>query len=83
MSAKFRRMMQRRGKDSTSRFLSQRDLREIRRAVDVENSRARRKGKKPKDAQIGVFSCRCNCFWVEVLEDRISPWPPLDPNRSA
>jgi len=48
------------------RRLSRREINEIKRAIEVENSRARREGKTPKDAQIVRFSCTCNCFHVNV-----------------
>lgn len=48
------------------RRLSQAELREIRREIDIANSRARREGKEPKPAKITMFSCRCNCFHVNV-----------------
>ena len=48
------------------RRLSQENLAEIRRSIDVANSRARRQGKKPKDPKIVMFSCACNCFHVDV-----------------
>ena len=48
------------------RRLSQANLREIRRAIDIANSRARREGKTPKEAQIIMFSCQCNCFHIKV-----------------
>ena len=46
--------------------LSQAEMREMRRAIDVANSRARRQGKTPLPPKIGRFSCRCNCFYVKV-----------------
>ncbi len=49
-----------------ARRLSRSELNEIRRAVDVANSRAKREGKKPKDPIIIRFSCSCNCFVVRV-----------------
>ncbi|RDH46788.1 hypothetical protein B9G39_17925 [Zooshikella ganghwensis] len=48
------------------RRLSISDIGEIRRAIDIANSQARRKGIKPKDPQIALFSCMCNCFYVNV-----------------
>lgn len=48
------------------RRLSQENLREIRRSIDVQNSRARRKGVKPQGPKISMFSCACNCFHVNV-----------------
>jgi len=48
------------------RRLSQSEIGEIRRAIDIANSQARRKGIKPKDPQISIFSCKCNCFSVDV-----------------
>jgi hypothetical protein len=49
-----------------SRRLSRADLSEIRRAIDIENSKAKRKGVEPKPAQVTMFACRCNCFSVSV-----------------
>lgn len=48
------------------RRLSQANLREIRWATAVANSRARRAGKVPKPGKITMFSCACNCFVVRV-----------------
>ena len=48
------------------RRLSQDNMAEIRRAVEVANSRARRKGKQPQEPKIVMFSCACNCFYVNV-----------------
>lgn len=48
------------------RFLSQKDLNEIRRGVAVANSKARRAGVVPQLPQITVFSCKCNCFHTDV-----------------
>ena len=48
------------------RRLSSSDIGEIRRAIDIANSQARRKGNKPKDPKISIFSCKCNCFSVNV-----------------
>ncbi|WP_375749737.1 hypothetical protein [Vibrio sp. HN007] len=48
------------------RRLSRSEIGEIRRAIDIANSQAKRKGIKPKDPQIAVFSCKCNCFAVNV-----------------
>jgi len=48
------------------RRLSQEEMREIRRAIDIENSRARREGRVPELPKITMFSCRCNCFYVNV-----------------
>ncbi len=48
------------------RRLSRSEIGEIRRAIDIANSQARRKGIKPKDPQISMFSCMCNCFSVNV-----------------
>lgn len=53
-------------KDGSRRFLSQRDLGEIRWGIAVANSKARRAGKIPKKPQIHLWSCRCNCFNVKV-----------------
>lgn len=52
--------------NSIRRFLTQRDLGEIRWAIGVANSRARRAGKVPKPPKIVVCGCRCNCFHVIV-----------------
>lgn len=46
--------------------LSISEIGEIRRAIDIANSQAKRKGIKPKDPQISIFSCKCNCFYVNV-----------------
>lgn len=46
--------------------LSQKDISEIKHAVEVANSQAKRTGKTPKGAKITRFSCRCNCFDVKV-----------------
>ena len=54
------------------RRLSQHDLGEIRHVTAIENSRARRAGKTPLGPQIVMFSCKCNCFVVDVLTDRSS-----------
>jgi hypothetical protein len=48
------------------RRLSRSEIGEIRRAIDIANSQARRKGITPKDPQISIFSCKCNCFSVNV-----------------
>ena len=48
------------------RRLSLKDIAEIRRSIDIANSRARRKGIKPKEAKITLFSCACNCFYIDV-----------------
>lgn len=48
------------------RRLSRSEIGEIRRAIDIANSQAKRKGIKPKAPQISVFSCQCNCFSVNV-----------------
>lgn len=48
------------------RRLSQENLREIRRAIDIQNSRARRRGVTPQGAKITMFSCSCNCFHADV-----------------
>ena len=48
------------------RRLSLSDIGEIRRGVDIANSSARRKGLKPKDPKIVLFSCTCNCFHIDV-----------------
>ena len=48
------------------RRLSQAELREIRFAIDVARARVKRAGKKPLDPRITMFSCRCNCFYVDV-----------------
>lgn len=51
-----------------SRRLSLSEIGEIRRAIDIENSRAKRDGIKPKDPQVEVFACKCNCFSVNVRD---------------
>jgi hypothetical protein len=48
------------------RRLSQDNIAEIRYAVDIANSRARREGIKPKLSRIVLFSCACNCFSIHV-----------------
>ena len=48
------------------RRFSVREIAEMRRAVDVANSRARREGIQPEGPQIVAFSCKCNCFAVMV-----------------
>ena len=50
------------------RRLSRSEIGEIRRAIDIANSQARRIGITPKDPQISVFSCQCNCFAVNVQD---------------
>jgi hypothetical protein len=55
-----------RARDRNSRRLSQENMREIRHCIDIENSRARREGKKPQGSKIIMFSCRCNCFHIDV-----------------
>jgi hypothetical protein len=49
-----------------NRFIPQEHMAEIRYGVAIANSRARREGKTPKPAKIGMFSCRCNCFYADV-----------------
>ncbi|EKE76610.1 hypothetical protein B3C1_03415 [Gallaecimonas xiamenensis 3-C-1] len=39
---------------------------EIRRAIDIANSQARRRGKQPLDPVVTRFSCTCHCFSVNV-----------------
>ncbi|MDH5656587.1 MAG: hypothetical protein OEZ34_11795, partial [Spirochaetia bacterium] len=48
------------------RRLSLRDIGEIRHNVDVARSQAKRKGLKPVGQKITMFSCRCNCFSIDV-----------------
>ena len=48
------------------RRLSQREMREFRRGIDVANSIAKREGRIPKKPVIIKFSCRCNCFHIKV-----------------
>jgi len=48
------------------RRLSRENINEIRRDIDIENSRAKRKGLKPKGSKITMFSCACNCFSISV-----------------
>jgi len=64
--AKEIRMLNRTKADSPNRFLTQPHMSEIRRAVAVTNSRARRAGKTPQGPKITLFSCRCNCFYIDV-----------------
>lgn len=49
-----------------TRRLSSKEINEIKHAVEVAKSQAKRKGVTPKDPQIGLFSCKCNCFYVKV-----------------
>jgi hypothetical protein len=49
-----------------NRRLSSEELGEIRRGIDIANSRAKRAGKEPRGPKIVRFSCTCNCFHVEV-----------------
>ncbi|MBO2592200.1 hypothetical protein [Shewanella algae] len=49
-----------------TRRLSRKEISEIKHAVEVANSQAKRNGNKPKEPQIGLFSCKCNCFYVKV-----------------
>ncbi|WP_412495268.1 hypothetical protein [Shewanella algae] len=49
-----------------TRRLSRKEISEIKHAVEVANSKAKRSGKKRKEPQIGLFSCKCNCFYVKV-----------------
>ncbi|MEO1267923.1 MAG: hypothetical protein AAFX99_07475 [Myxococcota bacterium] len=42
-------------------------MREIRRGIAVANSRARREGVVPEPPNIILFSCRCNCFHIDVM----------------
>jgi len=55
-----------RNRDPYNRFIPQGHLGEIRWETAVANSRARREGKTPKPANIIMFSCRCNCFHINV-----------------
>ena len=48
------------------RRLSQENLAEIRRAIAIENSQARRAGRVPQGAKVTMFSCPCNCFSIKV-----------------
>jgi len=48
------------------RRLSQREIKEIRRGIDIANAKARRQGIQPQDPKITVFSCTCNCFHIDV-----------------
>ena len=47
--------------------LSRTELNEIKRAIEIENSKAKRRGKSPKPAQVVRFHCGCNCFSINVL----------------
>jgi len=49
-----------------NRRLSRKELNEMKRAVEVANSQAKRRGKTPKKPKIVRFSCTCNCFSVDV-----------------
>ena len=51
---------------SGRRFLSQKNLGEIRWVTAVMNSNARRAGKVPLKPQIFMWSCKCNCFHINV-----------------
>lgn len=51
-----------------NRRMSLSEVGEIRRAIDIANSQARRKGLKPKDPEITRFSCTCHCYSVDVEE---------------
>ncbi|NNP73746.1 hypothetical protein A7P53_14230 [Acinetobacter defluvii] len=47
--------------------LSRQEINEIKRAIEIENSIAKRAGKKVQPAQIVRFHCGCNCFSIHVL----------------
>ncbi|MBN2693029.1 hypothetical protein JXR93_00075 [bacterium] len=49
-----------------TRRLSRSEIAEIVHAIDVANSQSKREGIKPKKPQIILFSCKCNCFYVNV-----------------
>lgn len=49
-----------------NRRMSQKDLSEIKHAVEVANSKAKRAGQTPKGAKVTRFTCTCNCFHVDV-----------------
>lgn len=49
-----------------TRKLSRKEISEIKHAVEVANSQAKRRDKIPKDPKISLFSCKCNCFTVTV-----------------
>lgn len=46
--------------------LSRFEINEIKHAIEIENAKCKRKGKKPKLAQVVRFHCGCNCFSVNV-----------------
>nr|WP_305071423.1 MULTISPECIES: hypothetical protein [unclassified Providencia] len=46
--------------------LSRFEINEINHAIEIENSKSKRKGKKPKLPQVVRFHCGCNCFVVKV-----------------
>ena len=46
--------------------LSRSEINEIKRAIEIENSKAKRRGIKPKLAQVVRFHCGCNCFSIHV-----------------
>jgi hypothetical protein len=48
------------------RRLSRENINEIRREIELANSRVKRKGLKPKGSKIAMFSCACNCFAISV-----------------
>lgn len=66
MKAKLRRAHAQAPKNSSRRFLTQADLREIRWGIAVANRVARQEGHIPLEPQITTFSCHCNCFHVKV-----------------
>lgn len=49
-----------------NRRLSQKDISEIKHAIEIANSKSRRAGKIPKGAKVTRFACTCNCFDVDV-----------------
>ena len=49
-----------------TRRLSRKEISEINHEVEVKNSQAKRQGKIPKKPRISLFSCKCNCFSVNV-----------------
>lgn len=66
MSGHINNKYEERPRTGAGRRLSQANMREIRYATAIENSKAQRDGIKPKGSKIIMFSCRCNCFHINV-----------------
>lgn len=47
--------------------LSRNEINEIKRAIEIENSKAKRAGLKVQPAQVIRFHCGCNCFAIHVV----------------